>query len=418
MTDEEDETNELHVFTEAVQLGPGVIKETGPYISVPVHLTHEGVANRGLKQWDQIYDPDEIDGVHSFEGSPVFRGHPFDKTDVSESLGRLRKVKADTIKKRADCEALLVRNRLTGKELESLKNGEPIAGSIGFKARRIYHSGSKVWDDGSEYDWEIRKPFYGDHYALLGDGDDPACKTCGFNMTGPGESKSLEGTPKSKSKLSQCSKSHAPAQAGFGDMKMAGIDPALLPEFKKLFRESLNEALEPIDSRLKALEETEKNNAKIKAQENSEAEKKAKEAAKTPGAGSEKFDESEAFKGLVASVATLSESVNKLNSSAEEVKVIKAERAALKEAAAKAEFGKMLNAANGPATPTVFEKNWAEAKADVLSWRATNPDKLLTILENSTELQGNPNVGHVSTTVEAARKKTVDKLHNIGQRKE
>ena len=412
MTEDENDINGLQTFTESVQIGPGIIKETGPYISAPVHLTHEGVVNRGLKLWDQIHDPDEIDGVHSFEGAPIYRGHPFDKTDVFESLGRLRKIKADTVKKRADCEALLVRNRLTGKELESLRNGEPIAGSIGYKARKIYHSESKTWTDGSEYDWEIRKPFYGDHYALLSDGDEPACKTCGFNMKGPDESKSLE------SKLSQCSKSHAPAQAGFGDMNMAGIDPALLPEFKKLFGNSLKEALEPIDSRLKALEETEKNNAKIRAQEKSEADKRAKEAAKTLGVGSTKLEEDEAFKKLVASVATLAESVNKLNSSAEEVKLIKAERAAQKEAAAKAEFGKMLNAANGPAIPEVFEKNWTEAKADVLSWRAANPDKLLLVMENSTDLQGNPNVGHTNTTIEAARKKTVDALHNIGVRKE
>lgn len=47
------------------------------------------------------------------------------------------------------------------------------------------------------------------------------------------------------------------------------------------------------------------------------------------------------------------------------------------EAANKAEFGKMLNAANGPDVPEVFDKNWADAKGDILGWRIRNPEKLL-----------------------------------------
>jgi hypothetical protein len=185
---------DTEISVESIQIGPGILRREGRFLVVPVHLTHEGVANGTLKRWNEIYDPDEVDGVNSFEGCPITRSHPpigrADETTLT--LGRLRNVKVDMEKKRADCEAWLVEKRLTGTEKEALESGQPVRGSLGYLSRKKYYADTKFWDDGSAYTTEILKPFFGDHYALLNEIEDPACPTCGFNVLPQTESVDTE----------------------------------------------------------------------------------------------------------------------------------------------------------------------------------------------------------------------------------
>lgn len=356
----------IELITESVQLGgPGPITETGPYITVPVHITHEGVANRGLKMWDQIYDPDEIDGVHSFEGAPIFRGHPvFGKTEVGESLGRLQKVTADTVKKRADCEAKLVRNRLTGKELERLRKGESVAGSIGYNSKTVHHDMPKKWDDGSEYDWEVKKPFFADHYALLGEADTPACKVCGFNPK-PGESldahlqshhigetEEIEETRLvlQDGRVRKCPKSKL--KEGAIDMEAEELKKILGETVSTAVTTAVKESVEPLAKRIEALEKKE----------------------------GPKLAEIPEFKAL-------SESVGKIAEALPDIAAQKAQQEAAKLATRRGALAKNLKAAytkEGKPEGEAFEKVWTEASKHPLGELAfleEHPEMKLALIQ-------------------------------------
>ncbi len=96
----------------------------------------------------------------------------------------------------------------------------------------------------------------------------------------------------------------------------------------------------------------------------------------------------EEFKALRTDIDGIKDSLKTFNSTVQAVNTIQANESAALEAAHKAEFGKMLNAANGPDVPEIFEKNWAEAKLDVLGWRSRNPDKLMSAAPGKGSLNG------------------------------
>ncbi len=203
---EEEEMETTEITIEAIQIGPGIIRREGPYIISPVHLTHEGVANRILKEWDEICDPDEIDGVHSFEGCLITRGHPpLGMGPEVPALGKIRNVECDHKKKRADAEAWLVEKRLTGNEVEALESGNHVPGSLSYGSNKIYLQAPEVHSDGSEYDIKVKRPLRANHYALLQDGETPACPTCGFNVPKEQMEAHIE-SHRSESQSSNCSK--------------------------------------------------------------------------------------------------------------------------------------------------------------------------------------------------------------------
>lgn len=353
------------IIIESIQMGgPGVRRE-GKYLIAPIHLTHEGVANRGLKKWEEIFDPDEIDGIHSFEGVPVLRGHPGFMSGPKPALGRLQNVTGDKKTKRADCEARLVEQRLTGVEKARLLKGEYVAGSIGYEANKFYHKSPQQWEDGEEYEWEVRHPLRGNHYALLEDGDEPACPTCGFNA--PKESVESEEKDGSKEEfelrlvgntVTKCPKK-----------KQEDIDNMTPEELQTIIAGSVSSAMEkalqPVTDRLAALEKKELDVTKIPA------------------------------------FVTMQESVAKLQGSTAELETLKAERAEERAQKERDDFGLFLKAAyldaEGKPRGEAFEKVFTEAKAHprgTMGYIADHPEIRAVHVEQR-QLKGLPNAGNV-----------------------
>jgi hypothetical protein len=360
---------------ESIQIGPGILRREGPYIISPVHLTHEGVANRTLKKWDQIYDPEGIDGIHSFEGRPITRSHPpFGGADeTTPTLGKLRNVIADTEKKRADCEAWLVEKRLTGKELDALNTGQQVPGSIGYRSAKTYLDAPKRWDDGNEYDAEIKAPLFGDHYAMLGENEEPACPICGFNV--PKEQLEIHSN---ECKLMNRKHEHdndTGSKAGSGDTDtMSEVDIPAQPDIKSV----LDESLKPITETMT------------------------------------KFGT--AFEDLSKRLATV-EGANKTLT--ETIQKEKADAATKLDTEQKAEFKEGLNAKAAVDVDIL----WKEVKdlnpVQFKAWEKKNPDKLLTVHESKT-LKGQKTGAAVggSAATEARQKMIAARNKTLGYTKE
>lgn len=389
---------------ESIQIGPGILRREGPYIISPVHLTHEGIANRTLKMWDQIYDPEGIDGIHSFEGRPITRSHPpFGGADeTTPTLGKLRNVTADTEKKRADCEAWLVEKRLTGKELDALNSGQQVPGSIGYRSAKTYLDVPKLWDDGSEYDAEIKAPLFGDHYAMLGENEEPACPICGFNV--PKEQ--LE-THSNECKLMNRKHEHAndTGSAGSGDTIMVELSEKVpaQPDMKAIFAE----ALKPLTVKLAQIE------AKVATFEKNttEREKKEAEAAKQKKEEELELDPAitEALEPVTGKLAQVEKEMATLKS---EIKGRVDKETARIDAEQKAEFKKGLNAASAAEVETL----WPEVKGlnpvQYESWKKENKGKLLTEHESKT-LKGQKTGAAVGGSAATEARQKMIKARNI-----
>jgi len=329
---ESQESEEMTI--EALQVGPGIIRrETRNginYIVSPVHLTHESVVNGILKRWEEIYDPEEIDGVHSFEGCLITRGHPvFGMGPETPALGKLRNIECNVPKKRADAEAWMVEERLTGKEVKALESGEPVAGSLAYNSRKIYLPAPQMWDDGTPYDAEVKRPFRANHYALLDESDTPACPTCGFNALPESQHSDYRETKlvleDGSVKRRTCGKSK---QEDDDSMPIDAV------EMKKLFKESFEESVGPLAKRIETLEQ--KTEAKLA--------------------------EDPTIKALIENVGALKDNLP-------DIKAFREQQEAAKLATQRESFAKQLNAAHtkdGKPEGEAFEKAWSEANKDSL----------------------------------------------------
>lgn len=368
----EESVDDLEVFTEAIQLGPRTLRRETingvRYIVTPVHLTQEGVANRILKEWGEIYDPEGIDGVDSFEGCLITRGHPaMGMGHDVPSLGKIKNVTIDPEKKRADAEAWLVEKRLTGKEIERLESNQPVSGSMAYNAKKILLPESEMWEDGSPYDAKVKGPLRANHYALLGENEIPACSVCGFNI--PKEIAKEETT---KLVLVDGEIRKCKAKKSKEVMSME------TEELKSILNETITEAVSPLVARIEALEER-----KIEPP---------------------KLTEIDEFKALSESVKQLIEALPAIES-------FKADQDAAKLATQKAAFAKQLNAAhteNGRPEGEAFEAVWTEANKDPLGrdhWLGEHEEVRLKGTTEKAGFKGKPMDSGVEFDIDAENAK-------------
>jgi hypothetical protein len=369
----------MEMIIETIQMGgPGIRKE-GKYLIVPVHLTQEGVANRGLKRWEEIYDPDEIDGVHSFEGVPITRGHTEEFGGTKPALGRLQNVIVNKKKKWAKCEGKIVAERLTGLELKALKDGEYVPGSIGYQANKKFHPEPQKWDDGEEYEWEVRKPLRGNHYALLEEGDEPACSVCGFNANGKPKESAGSGSMSTIEELMA-----APPSLELVDGEVRRKCPkaiAKLKEGENYMDANINFSVDDLRKILK-----ESIDPLVKRVEDLEKMKEMKGEALLPPLAE------------APEIKQLTESVKKITEALPDLARIKATEQAAALTATKKAFGSHLKAAylkEGKPEGEAFEKVFTEASAHQLGrdvYLAEHAEVRIAAIEER-QFQGRPGAG-------------------------
>jgi len=174
----------LPIHIDSAQFGGKIIYRDEKITVVPCILMAEGVQNNGLKQFEDFYDPEGLEGALWFEGVPIVREHPLPSHHVTHStpkIGRIRNVEPDIEHRRVKAEAVLFNNRLLPAEMEAIEKGEALGGSIGYWSEREPVAEPQLWTDGIAYDHIERPPFFGDHFALT---TTPACPVgvCGFNV--------------------------------------------------------------------------------------------------------------------------------------------------------------------------------------------------------------------------------------------
>ncbi|HWQ18408.1 MAG TPA: hypothetical protein VN455_01420 [Methanotrichaceae archaeon] len=161
----------------------GGIQEDQDTITVPVVLMKEGVVKGALKQYDQFADPKGLQGAKWLEGVPIVREHPASRTvsSATPKLGRIFDVALRPDKRDVFGKAQFFKNALTPDELEKLRSGQPVGGSIGYWCGLEQLRENKE-QDGKLYNAIEKGPYFFDHFALT---DVPACSTemgCGFNQ--------------------------------------------------------------------------------------------------------------------------------------------------------------------------------------------------------------------------------------------
>lgn len=164
------------------EFGGKIIYQDEKITVVPCVLMAEGVQNGGLKQFEEFYDPNGLEGALWFEGVPIVREHPpHHVTHKTPKIGRIRNVEPDIENRRTKSEAVLFNDRLTPAEMEAIENGEMLGGSIGYWCEEEPLDEPETWTDGTAYSHIEKAPFFGDHFALTAD---PACPVgvCGFNV--------------------------------------------------------------------------------------------------------------------------------------------------------------------------------------------------------------------------------------------
>jgi hypothetical protein len=172
----------LPIHINSAEFGGKIIYQDDKVTVVPCVLMAEGVQNNGLKQFEEFYDPNGLEGALWFEGVPIVREHPpHHVTHKTPKIGRIRNVEPDTENRRVKAEAVLFNARLTPTELKAIENGEMLGGSIGYWCEEEPLGEPQLWMDGISYDHIERAPFFGDHFALTAE---PACPVgvCGFNV--------------------------------------------------------------------------------------------------------------------------------------------------------------------------------------------------------------------------------------------
>lgn len=178
------EITNLKLHIDKVSIGGKIIYQDEKITIVPGLIMMEGVQNRGLKRFEQFYDPDGLEGAMWFLGTPITREHPQDHpagiaTHVTTKLGRISKVEPDPGSRKVPAEFTFFNKRLTPEEMEKINKGERIGDSIGYFCNEKPLEEPKIWETtGEEYDHEEIGPFFGDHVALT---NNPACAECGVN---------------------------------------------------------------------------------------------------------------------------------------------------------------------------------------------------------------------------------------------
>ena len=172
----------LPIHINSAEFGGKIIYQDDKVTVVPCVLMAEGVQNNGLKQFEDFYDPNGLEGALWFEGVPIVREHPpHHVTHKTLKIGRIRNVEPDIEARRVKAEAVLFNSCLTPDELKAIESGKPMGGSIGYWSEREPVAEPQIWTDGIAYDHIEKAPFFGDHFALTAE---PACPVgvCGFNV--------------------------------------------------------------------------------------------------------------------------------------------------------------------------------------------------------------------------------------------
>ena len=172
----------LPIHINSAEFGGKIIYQDDKITVVPCVLMAEGVQNNGLKQFEEFYDPNGLEGALWFEGVPIVREHPpHHVTHKTLKIGRIRNVEPDIEARRVKAEAVLFNSCLTPDELKAIESGKPMGGSIGYWSEREPVAEPQIWTDGIAYDHIEKAPFFGDHFALTAE---PACPVgvCGFNV--------------------------------------------------------------------------------------------------------------------------------------------------------------------------------------------------------------------------------------------
>jgi len=172
----------LPIHINSAEFGGKIIYQDEKITVVPCVLMAEGVQNNGLKQFEEFYDPNGLEGALWFDGVPIVREHPpHHVTHKTPKIGRIRNVEPDIEARRVKAEAVLFNSCLTPDELKAIESGKPLGGSIGYWSEREPVAEPQIWTDGIAYDHIERAPFFGDHFALTAA---PACPVgvCGFNV--------------------------------------------------------------------------------------------------------------------------------------------------------------------------------------------------------------------------------------------
>jgi hypothetical protein len=173
---------ELQIRINRAEFGGKIIYQDEKITVVPCVLMAEGVQNDGLKQFEEFYDPEGLEGALWFEGVPIVREHPpVAVTHKTPKIGRIRNVEPDIENRRVKAEAMLFNDRLTPAEMKAIEKGEMLGGSIGYWCEEEPLDEPETWTDGTAYSHIEKAPFFGDHFALTAD---PACPVgvCGFNV--------------------------------------------------------------------------------------------------------------------------------------------------------------------------------------------------------------------------------------------
>jgi hypothetical protein len=172
----------LPIHIDSAQFGGKIIYRDEKITVVPCVLMAEGVQNNGLKQFEEFYDPNGLEGALWFDGVPIVREHPpHHVTHKTPKIGRIRNVEPDIENRRVKAEAVLFNDRLTPAEMKAIEKGEMLGGSIGYWCEEEPLDEPETWTDGTAYSHIEKAPFFGDHFALTAD---PACPVgvCGFNV--------------------------------------------------------------------------------------------------------------------------------------------------------------------------------------------------------------------------------------------
>jgi hypothetical protein len=175
-------TNTPTLHVDKIKFGGKILYKDEKITVVPCVLMAEGVQNNALKPFEEFYDPNGLEGALWFEGVPIVREHPQSYvTHLTPKIGRIRNVQPDVEGRRITAEAVLFNDSLTPAEMKAIEEGEQLGGSIGFWCEDEPCSEPQIWTDGTEYNCIQKKPFFGDHFAMV---TDPACPVgvCGFNV--------------------------------------------------------------------------------------------------------------------------------------------------------------------------------------------------------------------------------------------
>ncbi|MFA5445962.1 MAG: hypothetical protein WC262_13420, partial [Bacteroidales bacterium] len=104
----------MPIHINSAEFGGKIVYQDEKITVVPCVLMAEGVQNNGLKQFEEFYDPNGLEGALWFEGVPIVREHPpHHVTHKTLKIGRLRNVEPDIEARRVKAEAVLFNARLT-----------------------------------------------------------------------------------------------------------------------------------------------------------------------------------------------------------------------------------------------------------------------------------------------------------------